>query len=569
MKRALGKSHLLGAILLFLLIFASAPSARTEEGMWTFDNPPLKLWKDKYGFTPAPGWLDHIRQASVRFNDGGSGSFVSPNGLVLTNHHVALGQLQKMSTDKKDYVKDGFLARTAAQEIKCADLELNVLVSTENVTERVLAAVKKAPDEKKALEVRRAEIAKIEKDSLDATGFRSNVITLYSGGEYWLYRYKKYTDVRLVFAPENQIAFFGGDPDNFTYPRYDIDFTLFRVYENDKPVTSKHFLKWNSKGAAENDLVFVSGHPGSTDRMQTFAQLEFQRDLMYPWYFKYINRRLDVLRRYSARGAEQARQAMDQIFGLENGLKALTGEYNGLLDKALMEKKRKEENEFRAVIDKNAEWRKAYGKAWDETARAQRDLAGFFKPYMYQALRNSLSGFANQIVKYVAEVKKPDGERLPGYHDSELDELKFYLFSPAPIYPELEEAELGDGLQASLEELGANDPFIKTALNGKSPADAAKELVTKTKLSDPAVRKSLLEGGETAVAASQDPMIVLARALDPMSRTMRKRYENAVESVESAAGEKIGKARFSAYGKEASPDATFTLRLSFGAVKGY
>ena len=569
MKRALGKSHLLGAILLFLLIFASAPIARPEEGMWTFDNPPLKLWKEKYGFTPAPGWLDHIRRASVRFNDGGSGSFVSPNGLVLTNHHVALGQLQKMSTDKKDYVKDGFLARTAAQEIKCADLELNVLVSTENVTERVLAAVKKAPDEKKALEARRAEIAKIEKDSLDATGFRSNVVTLYSGGEYWLYRYKKYTDVRLVFAPENQIAFFGGDPDNFTYPRYDIDFTLFRVYENDKPVTNRHFLKWNSQGAAENDLVFVSGHPGSTDRMQTLAQLEFQRDHMYPWYFKYINRRLDVLRRYSARGAEQARQAMDQIFGLENGLKALTGEYNGLLDKALMEKKRKEENEFRALIDKNAEWRKAYGKAWDETARAQRDFAGFFKPYMYQAMRNSLAGFANQIVKYVAEVKKPDGERLPGYHDSELDELKFYLFSPAPIYPELEEADLADGLQASLEELGANDPFIKTALGGKSPADAAKELVTKTKLSDPEVRKSLLEGGEAAVAASQDPMIVMARALDPLSRAMRKRYENAVESVESAAGEKIGKARFAAYGKEASPDATFTLRLSFGAVKGY
>lgn len=563
------KSRFFAVIILFLFIFSSAPDARPEEGMWTFDNPPLKLWKEKYGFIPPAGWLDHIRQASVRFNDGGSGSFVSPNGLVLTNHHVALGQLQKMSTDKKDYVKDGFLAKTRAQEIKCPDLELNVLVSTENVTERVLAAVKKAADDKKALETRRAEIAKIEKESLDATGFRSNVVTLYSGGEYWLYRYKKYTDVRLVFAPENQIAFFGGDPDNFTYPRYDIDYTIFRVYENDKPVASPHFLKWNSKGAAENDLVFVSGHPGSTDRMQTLAQLEFQRDYMYPWYFKYINRRLDLLRRYSARGAEQARQAMDRIFGLENSLKALTGEYNGLLDKALMEKKRKEETEFRALVDKNAEGRKAYGKAWDEIARAQRDFAGFFKPYMFQTLRNQLAGFADQLVKYTAEVKKPDGERLPGYHDSELDELKFYLLSPAPIYPEFEEALLADGLQQSLEELGTNDPFIKAVLGGKAPADAAKDLVGKTKLIDPAVRKSLLEGGETAVAASQDPMIVLARALDPMSRATRKRYENTVESVESAAGEKIGKARFAAYGKDASPDATFTLRLSFGAVKGY
>jgi len=563
------RSRFISLLIFFVFIVAAAPDARPDEGMWTFDNPPLKLWKEKYGFTPPAGWLDHIRQASVRFNDGGSGSFVSPNGLVLTNHHVALGQLQKMSTDKKDYVKDGYLAKMRSQEIKCADLELNILVSTENVTDRVLAAVKKAPDEKKALEARRAEIAKIEKESLDATGFRSNVVTLYSGGEYWLYRYKKYTDVRLVFAPENQIAFFGGDPDNFTYPRYDIDFTLFRVYENDKPVVSKDYLKWNVKGAAENDLVFVSGHPGSTDRMQTLAQLELQRDHMYPWYFKIINRRLDVLRRYSAGGAEQARQAMDQIFGLENSLKALTGEYNGLMDKALMEKKRKEEADFRGLIDKNAEWKKAYGKAWDDIAKAQREYAGFFKQAMYQTVRTQLPGFANQIVKYVAEVKKPDGERLPGYHDSELEELKFYLFSPAPIYPELEEALLADGLQSSLEELGPNDPFIKIALGGKSPADAAKDLVTKTKLVDPAVRKSLLEGGEAAVAASQDPLIVLARALDPMSRAMRKRLENTVESVESAAGEKIGKARFAAYGKEASPDATFTLRLSFGAVKGY
>jgi len=569
MKIIRNRTRLIGLFVICAVLFAAAPPARTEEGMWTFDNPPLKLWKEKYGFTPPAGWLDHIRQASVRFNDGGSGSFVSPNGLVLTNHHVALGQLQKMSTDKKDYVKDGFLAKTKALEIKCADLELNVLVSTENVTERVLAAVKKAPDEKKALEARRAEIAKIEKESLDATGFRSNVVTLYSGGEYWLYRYKKYTDVRLVFAPENQIAFFGGDPDNFTYPRYDVDFTLFRVYENDKPVASPHFLKWNAKGAAENDLVFVSGNPGSTERMRTLAQLEFQRDYQYPWYFKYIDRRLDILRRYSARGAEQSRQAMDQIFGLENSLKALTGEHNGLLDKALMEKKRKEEAEFRGLIDKNAEWKKAYGKAWDEIARVQRDFSGFFKPFINQTLRNQLYSFANQIVKYVAEVKKPDGERLPGYHDSELDELKFYLFSPAPIYPELEEALLADDLQTSLEELGPNDPFIKIALGGKSPADVAKDLVTKTKLTDPAVRKSLLEGGEAAVAASPDPLIVLARALDPMSRAMRKRYENAVESVESSSGEKIGKARFAAYGKESSPDATFTLRLSFGAVKGY
>ena len=552
---------------LILVLFLFIPSS-ADEGMWLFNMPPRDILKTKYKFEMTPDWLKHIQLSSVRFG-GASGSFVSPDGLVLTNHHVGRGAIQNLSTKDSDLVKTGFYAKTKAEELKCPGMELMVLQDIEDVTSQVTGAENPGMTSVQAAEARDKVIAALEKQSSEQTGLRSTVVNLYSGSMYHLYKYKVYTDVRLVFAPEYLIAFFGGDPDNFTYPRYDIDFTLFRVYENDKPVASPHFLKWNAKGAAENDLVFVSGNPGSTERMRTLAQLEFQRDYQYPWYFKYIDRRLDILRRYSARGAEQSRQAMDQIFGLENSLKALTGEHNGLLDKALMEKKRKEEAEFRGLIDKNAEWKKAYGRAWDEIARVQRDFTGFFKPFMNQTLRNQLYSFANQIVKYVAEVKKPDGERLPGYHDSELDELKFYLFSPAPIYPELEEALLADDLQTSLEELGPNDPFIKIALGGKSPADVAKDLVTKTKLTDPAVRKSLLGGGEAAVAASPDPLIVLARALDPMSRAMRKRYENAVESVESSSGEKIGKARFAAYGKESSPDATFTLRLSFGAVKGY
>src|SRR5437870_6408122 len=278
-RRTLSAGLVLMSFLMALwgLVCMATSAARADEGMWTFDNPPAKQLQ-RYGFTTTPQWLEHVRLSSVRFNDGGSGSFVSPHGLVLTNHHVAFGQLQKVSTPQKDYVKDGFYARGPAEELKCPDVEFNVLISIENVTARVESVLKPGMSDKDALEARKAEIAKIEKESLEATGLRSDVIPLYHGGEYWLYRYKKYTDVRLVFAPERQIAFFGGDPDNFTYPRYDLDMALFRVYENNKPVESKDYLKWNAKGPNPGDLVFVSGNPGSTERMDTMAQIETQSD---------------------------------------------------------------------------------------------------------------------------------------------------------------------------------------------------------------------------------------------------------------------------------------------------
>src|SRR5215468_10486753 len=360
-----------GLAIIFAFI-ASRGSA--DEGMWTFDNPPSKQLQEKYNFTPSPQWLDHIRLSSVRFNDGGSGSFVSPNGLVITNHHVAFGQLQKVSTPEKDYVKNGFYAKTNADELKCPDLELNVLVSMENVTARVQGAVKPGMTEKQALDARRAEQAKIQKESLDATGLRSDVVSLYHGGEYWVYRYKKYTDVRLVFAPEQQAAFFGGDPDNFTYPRYDLDMAIFRVYENGRPVQSKDYLKWNTKGAADGDLVFVSGHPGSTERGLTLAQLMLDRDLIYPMRIARYKRQLEALRAYAKRGPEQARQAAEEIFGFENSLKAVTGEFNGM-DKALFDKKAKEESDLRAKVNGNPEWRRQYGDAWDAIAAATKKEA--------------------------------------------------------------------------------------------------------------------------------------------------------------------------------------------------
>jgi hypothetical protein len=538
--------------------------------MWTLDNPPVKQLEEKYNFTPNAQWLDHIRLASVRFNDGGSGSFVSPNGLVITNHHVAFGQLQKVSTPEKDYVKDGFHAKTQAEELKCPDLELNVLVSMENVTSRVQGAVKPGMTEKQALDARKAEQAKIQKESLDKTGFRSDVVSLYQGGEYWLYRYKKYTDVRLVFAPEQQMAFFGGDPDNFTFPRYDLDFAIMRVYENGQPVQSKDYLKWNSKGAIDGDLVFVSGHPGSTERGLTMAQLMLDRDLIYPTRIARYKRQLEALRAYAKRGPEQARQAAEEIFGFENSLKAVTGEFNGM-DKALFDKKAKEESELRSKVTANAEWRSQYGDAWDAIAAATKKQSEIFKLQQFRTISSAsnLASLARQIVVYVAEIKKPDAQRLNGYHDSQLEELKFYLFSPAPIYPEFEEAMLAFSLQYSLDELGPNDPWVKAALNGKTPAEVASDVIRGTKLADPAVRKSLVEGGEAAVNASTDPLIVLARKVDPFFRELRKQYEDNVESVVTAASEKIAKARFAIYGKSVYPDATFTLRLAYGAVKGY
>jgi hypothetical protein len=538
--------------------------------MWTFDNPPGKQLQEKYGFTMSQQWLDHVRLSSVRFNDGGSGSFVSPHGLVLTNHHVALGQLQKVSTPGKNYVNDGFYARSAAEEMKCPDLELNVLISMEDVSLQVQGAVKPAMSDKDALQARKSRIAGIEKESMASTGLRSDVVSLYAGGEYWLYRYKKYTDVRLVFAPEQQIAFFGGDPDNFTYPRYDLDMALFRVYENDKPVESKDFLAWNSRGAQAGELVFVSGNPGSTDRLRTMGQIEAERDYFIPEAIKLIKRRLSVLRRYADADPEQTRQAAQQIFGLENSLKAYRGEYNGLLDNALIAKKQKEEADFRARVAASPELADKYAEAWDEIAGAQKKELSRYKELRYRSLRASrLASPASTIVQYVAEVKKPDGERLDGFHDSELDSLRFRLYSPAPVYRQMERALLADSLQESLDELGPEDPFVKAVLGGRAPAEVASQVIEGTRLGDPAFRKTLVDGGQAAVDACDDPAIVLARKVDPMTREVRKRVEDNVESVLTSAGERIGQARFAVYGKRVYPDATFTLRLAYGTVKGY
>ncbi len=548
-----------------------AASAFAEEGMWTLDSPPLKQLKEKYGFEPTPQWLEHIRLASVRVGDGGSGSFVSPDGLVLTNHHVALGQLQKISTPQKNYVADGFYAPTPAEEMACPDLELNVLYSMENVTERVLKAITPGLSPKQALDARKAEIARIEKESLAETGLRSDIVTLYSGGEYWLYRYKKYIEVKLVFAPEQQIAFYGGDPDNFTYPRYDLDMAVFRAYENGKPAKVVHYLKWSANGAADGELVIVSGHPGSTNRLMTLAQLLYQRDFSYPNRLASLKRRLKVCRAYAALGPEQARQAAGQIFGIENSLKASTGEYEGLKNPQLMEVKAKQEKEFRGLIDSKPELKLAIGEPFETIAAAIEKLKPRLNELNYRNLPGpSLGRMALQIVRLVAEIKKPNGQRLDGFHDSQLDSLKFRLFSPAPVYPGLEEALGIDTVKQMIEKLGPQDPFVKAVLQfGPTPEEAVKALLAGTKLADPNARKQLVAGGEKEVSRSTDTFIVLARRVDPLLRETIKWQEDNIDSYTKPAGEKIGRARFAAYGKNSYPDATFTLRLTYGTVKGY
>jgi hypothetical protein len=421
-----------------------------------------------------------------------------------------------------------------------------------------------------ALMAKRAAIALIEKESLDKTGMKSEVVGLYQGGEYWLYRYKKYTDIRLVMAPERQIAFYGGDYDNFTFPRYDLDMAFFRVYEDGKPAGSADYLKWNAGGAGDGELVFVPGHPGKTNRLYTLDQLKYQRDVSIPMMLMYYERRLGILREYSKLGDEQARRALNTIFGLENSKKSFRGEYDGLLDEGLMQKKIDDETAFRKALAADKEWKKESVHAWKAISDATQKQKAMAKRNFYRRITGSrLSNIAADIINYAEEIEKPDSVRLEGFHDSELEELRFYLFSRAPFYRDLEIVNAVGGMKLSIEEIGSDDPYIAAALGGKTPEEVLAPAIEKTRLNDVPFRKLLIEGGKAAVDTCTDPMIVLMRRLVPVNRADKDWNRKNIESVVTKANEKLARARFAIYGKNVYPDATFTLRLSPGAVKGY
>ena len=563
------------------IIISSSSSVFADEGMWLFNSPPLKQLKEKYQFEPTPQWLEHLQKSSVRFNSGGSGSFISPNGLAITNHHVGADTLQKISGEQHNYLRDGFYAKTQGEEIKSTDLELNVLVSIEDVTARVNAAVKPGISADESGKARGNAIAQIEKESKEKTGLRSDVVTLYQGGVYNLYRYKRYDDVRLVFAPEQQIAFYGADPDNFEYPRFDLDICIFRVYENGQPAKIDNYLKWNSKGPGDDELTFVSGSPGRTDRQLTVDELADTRDRDVPNLLSMFNRREVLLNAWSQRSFENARRAREDFYGDQNNRKRYDGYIAALLDPEIWRAIEARERKLRDAMSSDVKLRSTIA-AYDRIKKAQAELVKIAPRYDYleqerrstvgyrgpRALYGSLFQYARLLTRAIDERAKPNGERIPMFRDSAKESLELDLFSTSPVYDDYEILRLTDSLTDFAEKFGANDPIVKQVLAGKSPRARAVELVTGTKLKDVDFRKNLYAKDAAALQAAHDPMLDLARMIEAPASDARKAHE-AQEEIKKQAYAEIANARFAIEGTSNYPDATFTLRLSYGRVRGY
>ena len=549
-------------------------AAIAAEGMWPLDNLPAPRLKAEYGFTPGREWVDHVMRASARIAGGCSASFVSRDGLVMTNHHCAAQCLAQLSSAKKNFIADGFLARNRGEEARCPEIEINRLEGITDVTDQVKGALAGLEGEAFKL-AKNAVEAKLSSACVgaDRETARCDVVDLYHGGLYHLYRYRRFQDVRLAWAPELAIAFFGGDPDNFNFPRYDLDIALLRVYENGKPARLKDFFPFSKAGAEAGEMVFVSGHPGSTQRQLTMSELETFRDVRLIGSLLRLAEERGILEQYGKLGPEAARIAENDLFGIENGYKALLGELKALLDPALMKQKQEEENELRAFVASRPALRTKVSGAWDAIEKAQqvyRDIEAQYSAIeQARAFTGRYFGYARTLARGAEERPKPNAGRLPEFNDSRLPELEQRLFSTAPIYPGYETMRLTWSLTKMRELLGADDPFVRLVLGRKSPEQLAAQWIAGTRLGDPAVRRALWAGGKEAIAGSDDPFIKLASAVDPAARAIRKRYEREVEAVVQKNAELIAQARFARHGTSAYPDATFTLRLSYGEVAGW
>lgn len=544
------------------------------EGMWTLDNLPYADLEKNYKFKPTQEWIQKSMRSAVRLAGGCSGSFVSAEGLVLTNHHCVISCVEDLSSTEQDFVNKGFLAKSRSEEKQCPGMEVNRLEKTEDVTERMLTALAGLTG-KAFSDAKKAEQSRIEQECVGEAGDkrRCDIVELYGGGQYHVYQYSRYQDVRLVFAPEYAAGFFGGDPDNFNFPRYNLDMSLLRVYADGQPITNNDWFPINPKGANENELVMTLGHPGATQRLLTMAELETQRDLVLPFRLIFASEYRGLLLQYSRQGAEQARIAQTELTMVENGIKARTGMFQSLLSPAVMQQKRNDENAFRNWVASDAARKQRFGDPWKTLSDTQVAWRNLYLDYVMVELgMGALSQqvtWAKTLVRGTAEMEKPDAERLREFSQAALPGVQASLFAEAPLYPEFEELKLSWSLSKLRERLGVDNPIVKSILGKESPESIAKNIVANSKLADSALRKQLWDGGTDAIQKSNDPAIVLARLLDEHGRKMREQFDHQIEPVQKAAIEQLAKARFAFKGTAVYPDATFSLRLSYGVIRGW
>lgn len=546
-----------------------AAAAHADEGMWTFDNPPTELVRQRYGVTLDAGMLRHLQSSAVHF--GASAAFVSGHGLLLTNHHVAMDCIDQLSSARRDIAGQGFLARRPAEELRCPDGLARVLVSTEDVTAAVQQAMAGAGSDEQRNALRKAAIATLESacakpGTKSAPTERCEVVSLYSGSLFHRYRFKEWDDVRLVFAPEYQAGFYGGDPDNFVYPRFALDFALLRVYQNGQPLRSPAHLKLARRPLADGEAVFVAGHPGKTERLQTLAQLKATRDVQLPLQLASAQAQQALLKAYSARSPEAARQALDKVFGTENWLKSMRGQFAALSDPALMAKKEAEEAEFRQAHAA----RGLKGDPWGQVeAATARQVARARELWAVDYGYHTLFATAGRLVELAHERRLPEDQRLADYREAALPALERELKAETPFYKDLEIARSSGYWKEAQGLLGDQHPFVRATLGGRTPDAAAAHWLRGTRVDDAAFRATLLAGGAAAVEASTDPLIQLARAVAPLKRELAKYREERVDTPIQQAAEQLGQARFALHGRQLPPDATGTLRLSYGKVAGY